>query len=266
MWGIMAEAVTMAIADAGIRKEDIDGVMTFGAVVYPAPIAEWLGIKPRHLSSTIENMGSSSGNALMTAAALIDAGVCKYVLGVFGGQRDAALSNVPGTAGMSHLDRMGPSVDSEFAMPYGPTVAANNSYGWMYTRHMHEYGTNEGALWNMSVNQRYNTMNNPRSAFRAAGTITLDDVKNSRYINYPLHILESVMPVAGAAAYIVTSADLAKASRKPVYILGIGFNQGSATAWINPQHTTTPTKIAARDAYRMAGVSWRDIQFTEFYD
>ena len=264
MWGIMAEAGTAAIADAGIRKEDIDGVMTFG--VPPAAIAEWLGVKPRHFCSATQNAGSSSACALITASALIDAGVCNYVLGMFGGQRDAAISNVPGTAGMSHEEARGTSPDGEFSGIYGPTVAANNPYGWLYTRHMFEYGTHENALWHMAVNQRYNCMNNPRSAFRAAGLLTMDDVGNSRFINYPLHILESVMPTAGAAAYIVTSAERAKATRKPAYILGIGFNQGSATAWVNPRLTISPTLIAAQDAYRMAGMSWQDIQFAEFYD
>lgn len=256
-WSLMAEASIIAIQDAGIRKEDIDGVVTPGATFYPAPFAEWLGINPKHFASATANMGGSVACGLLTAAALIDAGVCDYVLGAYGSARDE---------GISEESRLGPSWDSEFGSPYGPTVAANNSYGWAYTRHMFEYGTHEDALWHMCVNQRYNSMNNPRAAFRAAGLITMEDVGNSRYVNYPLHLLESVMPAAGGAAYIVTSVERAKATRKPVYVIGIGFSQGAATAWVNPRLVLSPTLIAAQDAYRMAGMSYQDVQFAEFYD
>jgi hypothetical protein len=82
-----------------------------------------------------------------------------------------------------------------------------------------------------------------------------------------LHILESVMPCDGAAACIVTTAERAKAlPNRPVYILGAGLEQGAGNIWQAPRITTTPTKVSAAKAFKMAGYAPPDMQFAEFYD
>jgi acetyl-CoA acetyltransferase len=265
-YGICAEAAREAIDDAGLKLEDIDGLITFGATVYPGPMAEWIGIKPIHYAAGLGNMGSSAGLGLMTAASIVAHGIANYVLWVSGGARDPTRTDLMGLAGLTETYMMGTSTASEFEAPYGPTVAAQNPYGWLYTRHMHEYGTKE-ELFHIAVNQRYNAMNNPRSAFREAGLITLDDVRNSRYTNWPLHLLESVMPVAGAPCFIVTTAERAKALRKePVYLLGTGFMQNYSNIWMNPRPLEAPSRWSAWEAYRMSGYGPMDMQFTQFYD
>ena len=46
--GLCAEVAAEAIGDAGLRREDIDGLITFGGV-YPARMAEYIGIRPVQL-------------------------------------------------------------------------------------------------------------------------------------------------------------------------------------------------------------------------
>ena len=97
--------------------------------------------------------------------------------------------------------------------------------------------------------------------------ITVEDVLNSRYVNYPLHLLECVMPSAGGIAYIVTTAERARSLRKPpVYLMGAGVSQGYENSWMTPEVTETPVKYSAPAAYRMAGYGPKDVQFAEFYD
>ena len=102
-----------------------------------------------------------------------------------------------------------PGMETEFEDPYGPAVAANTGYGLMYSRHMHEYGTTQEQLANIAVNQRFNSLENENAVFRGQ-PLTKEDVLDSRYINYPIRLLESVMPCAGGGAIILTSADKAK--------------------------------------------------------
>lgn len=257
--GLCAEAAALAIADAGLRREDIDGIVTYGGLAFPGPIAEYIGIRPIHYAAGVSMMGASAGAALVTASAVVQAGIARYILCVFGGGRDVDWLGPPPPAG--------PSTRSEFDEPYGLAVAANTMYGLLYTRHMYEFGTKPEQLARLAVNQRFNTLKNPRSAFAEAGPITVQDVLNSRYVNYPLHLLECVMPVAGAVAYIVASPEDAKASPNPrVYVLGVGVHMGYASSWTNPQMTTLPVAISARSAFQMAGYSARDIQFAEVYD
>lgn len=257
--GLCAEAAAMAITDAGLRKEDIDGIITFGGPTFPGPMAEYIGIRPTHYAAGMGMMGASSGAALVTAAAVVNSGIARYVLCVFGGGRDP---NYP-----APVIPAGGWPRGEFEDPYGMAVAANTTYGFLYNRHMHEYGTTPEQMAKVAVDERFNALKNPRSAFASAGPITVDDVLNSRYINAPLHLLECVMPVAGAIAFIVASAEDAKASPNPsVFVLGAGVHMGYASGWLNPRMTTVPAAISAQSAFRMSGYSPPDIQFCEFYD
>jgi acetyl-CoA acetyltransferase len=131
---------------------------------------------------------------------------------------------------------------------------------------MYEYGTTPEQMAKLAVDQRFNALKNPNSAFQGT-PITIDDVLNSRYVNEPLHLLECVMPSAGAAAVIMTRADRAKSGpNKPVYILGAGLEQANAQIWETEKITTTPARVSAMRAYQMSGYGPRDIQFAEFYD
>ena len=155
---------------------------------------------------------------------------------------------------------------TEWEVPYGLAAGMNTGYGMMYVRHMHEFGTKPEQLAKMAVDQRFNALKNPNAVFQNQ-PITIEDVLNSRYINYPLHILESVMPCAGGGACIVTTPERAKAlPNRAAYVLGAGMEMGTALYWESPRLTTSPSKVSAAKALRMAGYSSKDMQFAEFYD
>ena len=137
----------------------------------------------------------------------------------------------------------------------------------MKRRHMYEFGTTQEQFAKMAVNQRFNALNNPNAVFQDQ-PITLDDVLSSRMVNDPLHLLECVMPCAGGAACIVTSAERAKSLRHPpVYVLGAAAGVTSHdTIWQSPRITTTPVVISARKAFEMAGYGPQDMQSAQFYD
>jgi len=133
-------------------------------------------------------------------------------------------------------------------------------------RYLHKFGTTPEQLAKLAVDQATNALANPNAVFHGQ-PITIDDVLNSRYVNEPLKLLECVMPCAGAAALVITSAERAKAMpHRPVYVLGAGIEQGNAILWQNPEITTTPAKVSAARAFAMAGYGPRDMQFAEFYD
>src|SRR6266536_2901035 len=62
--GLCAEAAAEAIRDAGLRREDIDGLITFGNTMYPSRMAEYIGIRPTHFAVGAGYMGSTAGVAL----------------------------------------------------------------------------------------------------------------------------------------------------------------------------------------------------------
>ncbi len=255
--GVLAEAAAMAIKDARLRKEDIDGLINLGTDVIPMDLAEYIGLRPVHTQG-MAHFGASGVQSVVMAAAAIDAGLCNYVLCVFGdviGLGQARPNGGPA--------RMG----TEFEDPYGRVVAANGGYGLIKTRHMYEFGTTQEQFAKIAVDERFNALTNPNSPFQGR-PITIDDVLNSRFVNDPLHILECVMPCCGGGAAIVTSAERAKAlPHRPAYLLGAG--AGATThenIWQNPRIVDTPVRMSAPRAFEMAGYAPRDMQFAEFYD
>ena len=254
MEGLCAEAAALAIADAGLTKDDIDGLVVEGQTATPALMADYLKLRPSYATG-VSMQGASGATAVVAAAAALNAGLCTNVLIVIGATR--------GTPG---APTSGASIRSEFEAPFGPALGAGTGYGLLYQRHMHEYGTTPEQMAKLAVDQRFNALENPNSAFQGQ-PITIDDVLNSRYVNEPLHLLECVMPSAGAAALIVTTAERAHVGpNRPVYVLGCGIEQGNANIWQNEVITETPVKRTAARAFAMAGYEPKDMQFAEFYD
>lgn len=255
---LMAEAAHLALADAGLRKEDLDGVVTNVPAVSPLTFAEYIQVKPA-FSEGASLQGASGAHSIAIASAAIHAGLASTVLCVLGGVRNPDPGTPP--AGGAR------SVASEWEAPYGPGTAATGRYALIKRRHMYEFGTTDEQFAKIAVDQRFNAMANPNAVFQGQ-PITREDVLGSRYVNEPLHLLECVMPCSGAAAAIVTSAERATSFRnRPVYLLGAG--AGSTThdvIWQESSVTTTPVAISARRAFQMAGYGPRDMQFLEFYD
>ena len=259
--GIIGEVTRDAIADAGLEKKDIDGLLTgiaFGdfSVLWPSVVAEYLRLHPRYFSQ-VELGGASPAGMVWRAAAAIEAGMCNTVLCVVGdtwGNRTLALKPPPF-----------PRMDAEFDAPYG-LIAANPGYALIARRHMHEFGTTPQQMAKVAVDQRKNACKNPEAMF-GTKELTIDDVLNSRMIVDPLHLLEIVSPCSGGGAFIVTSAERAKRGpHRPVYLLGAGEAGGHCGITRAPSLTTSLVKPAAESAFAMAGVSPKDMDFVQPYD
>jgi len=261
---VMAEVARNAVRDAGLRKEDIDGLIC-GENVNSLTLAQTLGFKPRYTSSMTTH-GASGATSIAVAAAAIEAGLANYVLCIFGESRPASSSRIQGA--QAARGGGGPaSIGSEWEAPFGPVIAANGGYGLIKQRHMFEFGTTQEQFAKCAVDERFNALLNENAVWQGQ-PITIDDVLNSRYTNDPLHLLECVMPCSGANAVVVTSAERARAlPNPPVYILGIG---GPATRhdtiWQEDEITTSPVVLSAPNALKMAQYNVKDVQFAEFYD
>ena len=262
--GLLAEAAGGAIRDAGLRKEDVYGLIAPEAV-NSVSLAEGLGMKPRYTTS-LTVRGASGAAAIASAAAVIAAEIATSVLCVFGESRPRSSFRLRGAA-EGRGGGGSPSLTTEWEAPFGPAIAANGGYGLMKQRYMFEYGATQEQFAKCVVDERFNAERNANAVWEGQ-PITIEDVLTSRSVNDPLHLLECVMPCSGAAAVIVTSAERARTlPRPPVYILGVG---GPATRhdaiWQEEDLTTTPAVVTAAAALRMARSSVQEIEFAKFYD
>ena len=250
-----ADAALNAIADAGLKLSDIDGVATGGHNA--VEIAHYLGIVPKWLDGT--SVGGCSFMLLVRhAAAAINEGLCETVL------------ITHGESGRSNLGRHGSSIfpslfQQQFERPFGVTRPPT-----MFTipvlRYMKDYGLSEETLAMVSVIQREWASKNPRASFK--DPINVDDVLNSKMICYPFRLLMCCLVTDGGGALILTKADRAKDLRqKPVYIRGTG--ESCETPMISQMADFTSSaafRVAGSNAFETAGITHSDVDHLMIYD
>src|SRR5438128_5628719 len=133
-------------------------------------------------------------------------------------------------------------------------------------RHIAEYGTRPEQLGEIAVAVRNHGANNPHAALRMP--LTLDKYMVSPFILEPLRRDDICLVSDGAAAVVVMSDKRAKelGVKAPVKILGFGQGQTSYDVPYRPVLTETMAKASAATAFKMAGVSTKDIDVAQIYD
>jgi len=255
--GLHVEAGIKAIEDAGLKKEDIDGLLVHprgaqeGAI--PSLVPQYLGLNLRYfMAMTI--FGATNIAMVQHAAMAIEAGLCNVVLCTFA---ENELSARPGPGPL----RRGVGGDTVYGM-YGAAAG----HAMAFRRHQHLYGTTSDHLGAIAVAFRKHACLNP-DAQMYGRPITMEDYHNSRWVVEPFHLLDCCLISDGGAAVVVTSAERARELKhRPVYIMGMG--QGFNTKSLdNPtQYTELAAGRSAETAYRMAGVTPKDIDTAQLYD
>jgi acetyl-CoA acetyltransferase len=250
------EAAVNALADAGLRMRDIDGIATVNAPG-PVQVAHALGITPAYMDGTAVG-GTSFLLHVRHAAAAIRAGYARTVLITHG---ESGRSRV----GASPFPRGGSSIPGQFEAPYG-TAGPTSTFTIPVLRYMKEYGLTHEQLAYVAVAQRKWAARNPRAMFR--DLITVDDVLASRLVAWPFHLLECGLVTDGGGALIVTSADRAADFPRPaVHVLGTG--ESAETPMISQMVDFTESqafRLAGQAAFAEAGIGVADVNHLMIYD
>jgi acetyl-CoA acetyltransferase len=255
------EAILGALADAGLGKGDVDGLVTYNPLAEPftyhaEAIAEHLGISPRYCMS-VATGGGTTFTALYQAAAAIVTGLCDTVVVAMA---DSLRSGVTRERAVAMQASTG---HPQFEAPWGAPVSA--SYALLARTHMHEYGSTPEQFAAVAVAARAHAARNPAAQMRQP--ITVEDVLGSKPIADPLRALDCSLVSDGGAAVVLTSA--ARASglrRRPVYLLGFGEGHGHEHVSQARSLTTSAAVESGRRAFAMAGVRPADVDFANLYD
>jgi len=252
------EAAKNAIEDAGLRVEDIDGILCQPTgeepPVMPWTIAQALGVNLRFCDRQ-EEYGATAGCMVFHAGAALIYGLADYVVCSYG---ECAITT---GAGAGRWGQRGgePAV---FGM-FGPTTG----YALAARRGIHQFGTGPETWAEIAVAQRQWANLNPRAVMHDK-PMTLDDYFNCRYVIEPLRLFDICQVTNSGRAFVLTTAERARNLRhRPVYVLGVGQDHPS-TNIIQSDFMTGPTgaKKAGEDAFKMAGVNRKDIDACEIYD
>jgi acetyl-CoA acetyltransferase len=256
---LQLEATKRAMADAGIAKTAIDGLITRPShsspiFNYSGVLAGRLGIEPTYFTD-IALSGAASAAMILDAVAALEAGLCTTVLCVGG---DAQTSRGP--------NRRGGTTNwiEDFEHAYG-MLGAPESYALAARRHMYEYGTTSEQFGAVAVACRKHASLNPNATFRTQ--ITLADHQASRFVAEPFRLLDCCPVTDGAAALIITSAERARdLAQDPVYLLGLGQGFTHADLPYAASMTTVAMRSASQRAYAMAKLGPQDIDVAQLYD
>jgi acetyl-CoA acetyltransferase len=252
------DAFKRALDDSGLRKEQIDGLLTMPGMSSPEGslnyllMGETLGIDPRYTGSMTLG-GATCGALIQHAAMAIESGMADHVACVFGD-----------TARTGQITFAGASGGNDSWGIWGMLGAAANS-AIAASRHMALYGTTSRQLGNVAVACRKHASMNPNALMRER--ITIEDHQASRWVVDPFRLLDCCLISDGGVCLILTSAERARDLRqKPVLISGMGQayttqNLGREDWWSVPHQ-----KAALDRAYAMAGLGAKDIHVAQLYD
>jgi|TARA_B110001454_G_scaffold56445_1_gene55211 acetyl-CoA acetyltransferase len=263
--GLAGIAVKRALDDAGLKKEEIDGLFINAGVTnsISTPLQTSLGFRDLKLLNHMNAAGSTAGQMVQFASLAIQAGMASYVVCVFA---DDPLK--PGTSAGAAYGGTNNRSTGMASLPasYGFFSGANTSYALAARRHMGLYGTTQDQLGAVAVSTRAWATMNPAAMQRKP--MTLDDYHGSRWIVEPFHLLDCTLVSNGAVAVIVAASDQARDLKQPpVYIAGMGQGHpGNPRQAGYENEVNTGARIARDTAYSMAGVGPDDIDIRELYD
>ena len=173
---LVARASLMAIEDAGLSVDDIDGVVGLfwhdaNATISARALARMLGLPALKFDYFHDGGGWWNTAAVLSAATLVYSGMCNNVL-VYTGRN--AYSEGRATRGGGASGARGPA---QFTQPFGHYHAAA-TFGQIATANMARYGLTTLDFAHLAVTQRQNAILNKKAMMRKP--ITVEDHQNSR--------------------------------------------------------------------------------------
>lgn len=271
---LTVEAALAAIEDAGLRREDIDGIATYpgagmGTGGFSGPgtpeVQDALRLQVGWHDGGGE--GPAQIRAAIAACLAVGAGLARHVL-VY---RTVTESTAQGSGGRQGIGGAGGPGTPRFSgflqwtLPFG-AVSATNWLALVASRRFSEFGLTRPQLAQIALNGRRNAALNPKAVYR--DPLSLDDYLAARMISTPLCLFDCDAPCDGSTAVIVSRAEhAADAPHRVAHVNAVGTALRGRPSW---DQFDDMTSMAARDA---AASMWErtelrptDVETAQLYD
>ncbi|MBW2409126.1 MAG: thiolase family protein [Deltaproteobacteria bacterium] len=250
------EACANAILDAGLEREDIDGLMCYRQFppgpneeeLTPYLVAQQLGLTPKLLSQEANCARSHFYHAM----GALEAGLCNYV--------------VLSYADNSLMGRRSPVQPYSHKAVFGH-LGDVGSYAMAARRGMYTLSTGPETWKEIAVAQRRWASMNP-NAIMYDRPMTYDDYYKSKWVVEPLRLADCCLMNDGGRACVITSLERARDLKNPPAVI-MGLGQHNPSYDIQQSITMdgpTGAKIAGQEAFKMAGITTADVDACQIYD
>lgn len=253
---LITEATRNAIADAGIAKDEIDGVFVKMAnsepsILYGQKVSEALGLRPK-IGCSLDQGGAANIGLITYAAMAIEAGMIDVALICYG---DTART---GSRAVYHRPRGDDAVVGWYSTAAG--------YAMIHQAYRNQYRPRDEEFGVVAVQARSNALENPDAHLRVA--LTMEDYLASPLVVEPLRRDDCCLVSDGGAAIILMSADRARriGRHSAVPVLGLGQGQESWDVHLRPELIRTMAGVSAKSAFDMAGILPEQVGVAQLYD
>ncbi|MGO4306868.1 thiolase family protein [Cupriavidus sp. RAF12] len=254
---LMAQAADGALADAGLARDQVDGVLCGYATTLPHLMladrfCEYASLTPAYAHG-MAGGGATGGLMAMLAHDLVRAGRCRHVLVVAGENR---LTGQSRDQSMQTLAQVG---EPDMEVPNGASVPAY--YALLASRYLHETDMAADGLADFAVLMRRHASGHPDAHLR--DPLTIEEARNARPIAAPLR-LSDCCPISDGAVAVVVSTDAGPGT--PVRIAGAG--QGHRQQHLGAMKSVMETGAAdaMHRALAQAGCAVADADYLAIYD
>jgi acetyl-CoA acetyltransferase len=272
---ITVEACLAAIHDAGLTRDDIDGLATYPGMGAGTP--GFAGPSSPEVQDALRlrldwhdggGEGPAQMRAVIAACLAVGAGLARHVL-VY---RTVSEATAQGTGGRQGIGGGGgggsvPRFSGflQWSLPYG-AVSAVNWIALVAQRRMHEFSLTREQLAQIALNARRNAALNPSAIYR--DPMDLADYLGARMISTPLCLYDCDAPCDGSTAFVVSHRDYAPDTPRPAcHVNAVGTALRGRPSW---DQFDDMTSMAARDA---AASMWErtdlvptDVDVAQLYD
>jgi len=252
------ESFSEALKDANLTTKDIEFLVVgcaggWSAEALPATLcSEYCGTLPKG-SMRVEAACATGSAAIAVAYNMVASGYVDIVMAL-GVEK---MYESPTPVQVELIGRAG-NFFWEFEN-FGMTFPGY--YALHATSYMWKYGLTEDDLAEIAVKNHYYASMNPKAQFKQE--ITVETVKQSRYIAWPLKLFDCCPLTDGSAAVILASEELAKKiTDTPVWINAIGASTGTINLskrdmFHKLEYTGLESAVeAAKQAYKKAGIEY----------
>jgi acetyl-CoA acetyltransferase len=215
---VLARAATEALANAGLKADDLDGLAVSSFTLAPDHAIDFawrFGLKLRWLMQDT-NGGAGGVNMLQHAARAVQAGDARAILILAG-------DHLPPSGFKSLVENYNRATAEHLApLPFG---GPNSLFAMLTHRHAAANGLAREDYGKVVIAQRAWAAGNPNAAYRSP--LTIEEYLKAPIVADPLCIYDCVPIVTGADAIVVCAADGETKTRGPridVRALSLSFN------------------------------------------